>query len=101
MKAAFFGLAMCSVSLLACRLGKLFGEKEEAPSALPTQAPLPPELLPKAPAAAATPSASAEPTRPASEYSMAGISPTVDNCKDAWAVLATVPAALHDKPDFF
>jgi hypothetical protein len=32
---------------------------------------------------------------------MAAISPTVDNCKDAWAVLATVPAALHDKPDFF
>ena len=101
MKAALLGLAMCSTALFACRLGKLFGEKEEAPSAAATPAPLPPELLPKTPAAAAVPSATAEPTRPASEYSMAGISPTVDNCKDAWAVLATVPAALHDKPDFF
>lgn len=101
MKTQLFGLVVCSVALLACRLGKLFGEKEEAPSAAAAPAPLPPELLPKAPAAIATPSASAAPTTPASEYSMTGISPTVDNCKDAWAVLATVPAALHEKPDFF
>ncbi len=99
MKAAVFCLAVCSVALFACRLGKLLGEKQEAPSAEPTLLPM--DLPPKEPPPAATASASAAPTRTASEYAMGGISPTVDNCKDAWAVLATVPAALHDKPDFF
>jgi hypothetical protein len=31
---------------------------------------------------------------------MTGIKAAPTGCKEAWAILATVPAVLHDKPDF-
>lgn len=91
--------------LLACRLpGSAKEEAAASGTVAATAAPAPAPASPPsaAPTPVAAPSAApAASTAPGKDYATTGIKAAPPDCKEAWAILTTVPAALHDKPEFF